>query len=149
MKQFNAAALIAAPTIVLDPTTPTREALRQMKEARTGHALIAEKGSLSGIFTERDVLLKVIDSERALDQPASSWMAVKPIRLDKDTVVHKVIQHMHDGVFRTVPIVDNRDRIVGGIRHRDIIRYLVAHMSDHVLNRPPDPDQVAKRPEGG
>jgi len=39
--------------------------------------------------------------------------------------------------------------VVGCVRHKDIIRYLVEHMADQVLSLPPDPDQVAHTREGG
>jgi predicted transcriptional regulator len=56
---------------------------------------------------------------------------------------------MHAGGYRQVPVVDNEDRILGCVRHKDIAGYLVDHYAAHVLNLPPDPEQVARAPEGG
>jgi hypothetical protein len=35
------------------------------------------------------------------------------------------------------------------VRHKDIAEYLVNHFAGHVLNLPPDPEQAARKPEGG
>jgi hypothetical protein len=48
-----------------------------------------------------------------------------------------------------VPVVDHEDHILGCVRHKDIASYLVDHYAVHVLNLPPDPEQVARAPEGG
>jgi predicted transcriptional regulator len=56
---------------------------------------------------------------------------------------------MHAGGYRQVPVVDHEDHILGCVRHKDIAGYLVNHYAVHVLNLPPDPEQVARAPEGG
>ena len=40
-------------------------------------------------------------------------------------------------------------QIAGCVRHKDIAEYLVDHFAKHVLNLPPDPEQIALTPEGG
>ena len=56
---------------------------------------------------------------------------------------------MWRGEYRNVPVVDEEDRIIGCVRHKDIIKYLAEHFSAQVLNLPPDPEQIALEREGG
>src|ERR1700730_15926456 len=60
--------------LILDEQTPLDQALRQMREHRQGCILVTRDGKLSGIFTERDVLMKVvgtnIDLERTPIRPS-------------------------------------------------------------------------------
>ena len=47
------------PAIVVDAETTLSEVLTKMREAGRGAVLVVKDGRLSGIFTERDVLLRV------------------------------------------------------------------------------------------
>jgi len=47
-----------------------------------------------------------------------------------------------------VPVVDDDGRVLGCIRHEDVVGYL-AEVYPEVLNRPPDPGQVILTREGG
>ena len=97
-KKLGVTALVVDPPIVLDAATPTREAVQRMKRERTGHVLVTEKDRLSGIFTERDVLEKVLGSPQALDQPVSEWMTRDPVRVEAADPLFKAAFHMHEGL---------------------------------------------------
>src|SRR5262245_48481449 len=45
--------------LTVPPTTPVKEAMRLLADNRVGCLLIEENGKTLGIFTERDVLLKL------------------------------------------------------------------------------------------
>jgi CBS-domain-containing membrane protein len=55
---------------------------------------------------------------------------------------------MHEGGFRQIPVVDEQQRVLACVRHKDIAEYLVNHFARHILNLPPDPEQLATSPEG-
>jgi CBS domain-containing protein len=65
------------PALVVDAATPLSRVLQLMREGNRGAALVVSNGTLVGIFTERDVLMKVagqpIDLELA---PISQLMTV-------------------------------------------------------------------------
>jgi CBS-domain-containing membrane protein len=56
---------------------------------------------------------------------------------------------MWRGGFRSVPVVDEEDRVIGCVRHKDIVKYLAQHFPAQVLNLPPDPERIALEREGG
>ena len=135
--------------VALDAETPTREVVRAMRKAKSGYALMLNGKKLAGIFTERDVLTKVLDVEGALEEPASSHMTPDPVSVHSNDPIHRAAWHMHNGGFRSVPVLEEDGTVVGCVRHRDLIRFLVDHLAEHALNLPPDPDQRARAPEGG
>jgi CBS domain-containing protein len=55
---------------------------------------------------------------------------------------------MEEGGYRHLPVVDERERPVGILSVKRIIRYLVEHFPTTVYNLPPDPQAVPKNPEG-
>jgi predicted transcriptional regulator len=76
-------------------------------------------------------------------------MTPDPVCVDSKDPIRQVVRLMHQGGYRQIPIVDASGQIAGCVRHKDIAEYLVNHFAGHVLNLPPDPEQVARKPEGG
>ena len=133
----------------MDETTPVKDVVRQMREAEYGCALICRGGKLCGIFTERDVLNKVIGVEGALDLPVSRLMTADPVSVHENDPIRKAVFAMYRGGFRNVPVVDSEGWVVSCVRHKDIVHLLVEHFAQHVLNLPPDPEKMPSTPEGG
>jgi CBS domain-containing protein len=137
------------PPVVADVATPLRDVLRRMRDGKSGCALITRDGRLAGIFTERDLVARVLGTEGAREQPVEDWMTPDPDRVMQADSIRKAIRLMRRGGIRNVPIVDEQDGVVGCVRHKDIVNYLAEHYPEHVLNLPPDPDQIALEREGG
>jgi len=135
--------------VVVDAETPLREVLQRMRDENSGCALVTREDRLTGIFTERDLVARVLGNENALEQPIADWMTQDPDRVTQSDPIRKAIRVMRRGGFRNVPIVDEEGGVVGCVRHKDIINYLAEHYPAQVLNLPPDPDQIALEREGG
>ena len=149
IKVVEVMALATDPPAVFDVETPLREVVRRMRDENAGCALLTRDGELAGIFTERDLVERVLGNEAALDLPVSKWMTPDPGRVTGTDTVRKTVRMMQQRGFRSVPVVDEAGRIMGCVRHKDIINYLAEHFSGQVLNLPPDPEQIALEREGG
>ena len=149
VRAVEVVALGMDPPVVLDAAVPVKEVIRRMREGQTGCALICSDGKLRGIFTERDVLNKVLGVEGILDRPVSDVMTADPDTVHEDDSIRDAVMAMHRGGFRNVPIVDSQGRVVSCVRHKDIVQYLAQHFAQHVLNLPPDPDNMPETPDGG
>jgi hypothetical protein len=51
--------------------------------------------------------------------------------------------------YRSVPLVDERDRWLGLLSSRNVLRYIAEHFPEAVLNLPPRLNQHLRRAEGG
>ncbi len=149
IKVVEVVALGMDPPIVADASTPLRDVVRQMRDHRSGCALLTRDGKLAGIFTERDVVLRVVGVGGAMDQPVSAWMTPDPDRVGQKDPLITAVRLMRRRGFRNVPVVDEADQVVGCVRHKDIVNYLAEVYPEQVLNLPPDPDQVVLEREGG
>jgi len=128
------------PALVVDASTPLGRVLQLMREDNRGAALVVSDGTLIGIFTERDVLMKVAGSPMDLDHTAvSQLMTVGPITLPADTSVAFALNKMLIEGFRHIPLVDDHNRPIGVVSMRDLIDYLSNFFSREILNLPPDP----------
>jgi len=60
------------PAVLVDATTPLVQVLQLMREGNRGAVLVVSNGTLVGIFTERDVLMKVAGQPTDLGHTAVS-----------------------------------------------------------------------------
>jgi CBS domain-containing protein len=103
--------------------------------------LITEGGGrLAGIFTERDVLTRVVgrdlDARRTL---LGEVMTRNPEALTASDRVAYAIHCMSVSGFRTIPLVDAERRPIGVITVSDVVRWLANLFPEAVLNlRPGD-----------
>ena len=109
--------------------------------------MVEGKGVI-GIFTERDVLTKVVEQKVDLATPIEKLMTPDPKVLKREDSVADAIRLMNQGGYRHIPIVDDQGEVQGIVRVRDIIKYLAEHFPYEVYNLPPDPRQIIRAPEG-
>lgn len=133
------------------PETPLGEVVEQMREQKRGAVVITDgEGKLAGIFTERDLMLRVDHATNAWrKQPISSAMTSTPRTLEARASVAKAIRMMTRGTFRHVPIVDEDRRCIGMLSISAILQYIVQHYPEEFINLPPDPKREASKRWGG
>lgn len=148
LKRMKAAHLDLSVPVTLPPETPVRACLERMGEAKASCVLLVSDEKLVGIFTERDVLNKVVGVEEAADRPVSDFMTAEPNVIEKRDTVARAVNFMHHGKYRHLPIVEE-GRLVGLVEMVDIVKFLADQYADTVFNIPPSPDQILATPEGG
>ncbi|MBI3784844.1 MAG: CBS domain-containing protein [Deltaproteobacteria bacterium] len=122
------------------PKASIRQAIDRMKAQRAGCVLVEEGGRLIGIFTERDVLTKVVGTEIDLDKATvDTMMTADPESLGPDDKVSFALNTMSVRGFRHVPIVNDDDHPCGVVSMRDVVDYMVDLFHTEVLNLPPTP----------
>ena len=140
--------------IVCAETTSIADAMRAMQDQHRGCVLVTGDGTssseLTGIFTERDIMLRVIQRGRnPATIPLSEVMSRNPERLTTTAQVAWVLNMMAVGGFRHVPVVNSRGWPVGVISVRDVVVFLVESFPTEILNLPPDFGRRAESPRDG
>ncbi len=126
------------PPLNVTPQTSVAEAVRLMQEQGVGCVLVQEADRLVGIFTERDLLNKVLDSGQELAQVrVESVMTADPDALPTDAPIAFALNRMGEGGFRRLPLVDEAHQPVGMLSVKHIISYLAEFFPEAVLNLPP------------
>lgn len=120
-----------------DPISAAIDVLRRKSK---GCALVCNPvGKLLGIFTERDILTRVLAKGRSLDDAVSSVMSVTPDSVRPTDGVRDVIRRMTTGGYRHMPVVDEHDQVLGVISVRRIVNYLIEHFPMAIYNLPQSP----------
>jgi CBS domain-containing protein len=145
------ASILKEPLLVLptrDPLCFSREqfvseAMHGMQKEHRGCVLVTETGGsdgpLVGIFTERDVLYRIIDRGRnPATLPLSDVMTRNPDALPAGSSIAFVLNRMAVGGFRHVPVVDENEHPVAVVSVRDVVQFLVEHFPREIMNLPPE-----------
>lgn len=115
---------MSGPTLesVLDGTPPTtvsvrtsvKEAASLMRENHTTAVLVQDQGSITGIFTSKDVVLRVIAP--GLDPANCSVVRVMTPHPDFAPMtmsIQAALRKMHDGHYLNLPVMNDGGEIVG------------------------------------
>jgi CBS domain-containing protein len=140
--------------LVFEGTATVTEAVHAMKRDHSGCVLVTEDGTpdsgVSGIFTERDVLFRIVDRGRDPAQlTLAEVMTPNPETLSLRSSIAYALNKMSVGGFRHVPIVDDARRPAFVVAVRDIVEFLVEAFPREVLNLPPVEGVRAQRSREG
>lgn len=141
----------------LHPTAPRQVTVKQtvadavnvMRQERVGCVLVCDdEGKLIGIFTERDLLRRVLATGKPLSIAVSECMTPDPVALDPKDSIGAAVRRMAEGGYRHLPVIDADRRPVGILSVKKIMHYLVEHFPATIYNLPPDPNTVPHQREG-
>jgi CBS domain-containing protein len=99
------------------------EAARKMNEHHIGALVVTKDGAgeVVGIFTERDLLKRVVaESRRPEETRVGEVMTEDVIVCTPDTPVDGIRQTMREKHIRHMPVVDERGRVIGMISIGDL-----------------------------
>ncbi len=137
-----------SPAACVPMGTRVGDVLELMRRQRAHCVLICEKERLRGIFTERDVVMKVLGLPVDLGAPIETFMTPSPVTLHPEDRIWEAMRLMDEGGYRHIPLVVEDDRVAGVISVQDVIDFLAEHFPAEVFNLPPRSDQVFEAPEG-
>ena len=90
------------------PDTTVTQAAKLMAKRNVGAVMVVENERLTGIFTERDAVFRVIAKGRdAHTTPLSDVMTNAPQTVDPDKTFGYALLMMHENGFRHLPVIEN------------------------------------------
>jgi CBS domain-containing protein len=137
------------PAATLKEMGTIRAAVQLMIDKKLGAVLVERDGHAVGIFTERDLMRRVVAAGIGLDRAIEEVMTPEPETLKLDDSIAFALNRMTIGGFRNVPIVDEAGALVGILSQREVVDYIVSLLPSHVINLPPIPDLEARSEDGG
>jgi CBS domain-containing protein len=125
------------PVVGVDPGTTIRDTIKKMISQSVGCVLVVEDGVLAGVFSERDVLSKVMANNIDMDATnVSQVMTPRPETLPEDSELVYALHKMAVGGYRHVPLLGTDGAPVAVVSMRDIVDYIVSLYQQEVLNLP-------------
>jgi CBS domain-containing protein len=135
--------------LVVESSENVGTTIELMQQRKTGSVLAVRDGVLAGIFTERDILMKVVNRKTDIYKlTVSEVMKPSPEALHLDDSIAYAMNIMSVGGYRHVPIIDDYRKPVSILSVKDVISYIVEHFPDEILNLPPKPLRSTSEREG-
>lgn len=103
------------------PETTVSQAAQLMADRNVGAIVVVENERLVGIFTERDVVFRVV--ARGADPHTTrlaSVMTAPPLTIDPDKTYGHALLIMHENGFRHMPVVEN-GKLIGIVSSRNAL----------------------------
>jgi CBS domain-containing protein len=135
--------------VTVAPDTPIAESIRLMLDQRIGALLVVSEGKAAGIFTERDVLRRVVKGGVDQGRPVREVMTPDPESLGLDDGIAFALNRMIVGGFRHIPIVDDTGAPKAVLSLREVVAFIVSLLPHRFLNLPPEPIHEARSADGG
>jgi len=125
--------IASVPAATVSPETTVLEAVRLMSDERVGAVAVTRDGKLTGIFTERDLMIRVVLKGRDPGAtPVGDVMTGQCISAKKDMSMGAALQLMTERHFRHLPVVDENDRVLGLLSIRNLLHNRVDKLSQEL-----------------
>lgn len=109
------------PVLKVEADATVSQAARLMKQHRRGAILIEDQGRLRGIFTERDMVFRVVAEGLAPESTAiSSVMSEQLVVGDPQDTHVAALLRMASAAVRHLPVVED-SRVVGLVSRRQLM----------------------------
>ena len=89
------------------------EAARAMRDWGVGAILVVSNGSLYGLVTDRDLVVRAVAEGRGADEPVGPLSSANLVGVDADADVHEAMRLMRQHGVRRLPVLE--DGQVAGI----------------------------------
>ena len=117
----------------IDPTASVLEATRRMNEHKLGALVVMNEGQVAGIFTERDVLRRIVAAARNPETTTvGEVMTTDVICVSPETDLDEVSSLMQQRRIRHVPVCDDRGKLQGMLSIGDLNAFHVTHQEAHI-----------------
>ena len=148
LKVDSVSRLHPTPPLRLAPDQTVVDAVRLMREHRVGCLLVCRGDRLLGVFTERDLMRRVLAAGLPLTTPVADCMTPAPVVVGPKESIGAAVRRMEEGGYRHLPVVDEAGRPMGVLSVKRIVHYLAEHFPATICNQPPDPSSFPAEAEG-
>ena len=131
------------------PETSVKDGIAIMQKSKAGYIVVAKNKKVVGIFTETDVVQKILDRNVNWEDPIGTYMTKEPFVLKPTDTVGTAIDLMGQHKFYHIPLIDDKAELVNVLSVRTLIRFLAEFYPQEVYNLPPHPNQIMDTQEGG
>jgi CBS domain-containing protein len=121
------------PIVSIGPGARVIDAINLMLERRVGAALVLDGTKPVGIFTERDVMAKVVAKRTDPETTPITALMTAPVELISSRATPtEALRIMVERHFRHLPVVDEAGHLVGMLSMRHLMRDQIRRLEDQV-----------------
>lgn len=116
----------------VDESDTVFDAISLMAEVNIGAVLVQKKGSISGIFTERDYLMKIaLNSRSSSETKVSDVMSSPVITASPNDTIQQCMEIMTTCRCRHLPVVEGED-LLGIVSIGDLVKKMLEEKESEI-----------------
>ena len=114
------------PPATVETTATALDAVQVMAEEGVGAVAVMEKGELRGIFTERDLMLRVVLKGRSPKEAKMAEVMTSPPKTAPDqSTAEDALNFMIENHIRHLPVVGKDGKLLGMLSIRNLLEHMV------------------------
>jgi CBS domain-containing protein len=126
-------AVLSRPIVTVSRTTTVFEAIEIMAASQVGSVVVVDEGRLVGIFSERDVMLRVVLEKRnpqitQVEEVMTSPVQTIQLRMTADEALKLMVQEH----IRHLPVVDDRGKAQAIVSMRSLLQEKVSELNQQL-----------------
>lgn len=124
--------IVARDLYFVEPAHTVAQVARQMATLRVGAIIVLENQKLRGVFSERDLMMRVVlerlDPEAT---PVSDVMSTEVVTIDESEGIEFAMESMRANQCRHLPVL-NGEEVVGFLSMRDLMHFELAQKTEEL-----------------
>jgi CBS domain-containing protein len=119
--------------VAIDSSATVMGALQEMEKSKVGAILIIDGDQLNGVFTERDLMMRVVLQNKNPESTRVTDVMTSPVlTIAKDKAPDDVLKLMQEKHIRHLPLVNGEGYVEGMISIRHLLTEKVAHLTQEL-----------------
>lgn len=112
--------IMTSEVVTASPDMSIREAAAIMRDSDVGALPVVENGRLTGIVTDRDIVVRAVAGSKSGDTPISEVASRELYTVGPDDFVFEAARLMGDKQVRRIPVVEPDGSLAGIIAMADV-----------------------------
>ena len=143
-----AAMPLQVPVVMMEGDS-IKDCIQAMQDNHTGCVFITDESrTMTGIFSERDVMVKYIGTPLSGDTCVKEVMTGNVLTIDPDATVSQAVDFFGKHHIRHLPVCKEKNKLVGLLSIRVLTNFIAEHLPEDILNLPPKQDIVSTEADG-
>lgn len=118
--------------VTVGPDTSVAETITRMREAELATACVIDDRELLGLFTQRDILHRVIGRRRDWGGPISAEMTTTLKTTTPDSSLADALDAMITWWVRAMPVLDTNNEFVGNLSFSTVVETIAALLAQQL-----------------
>lgn len=125
--------IASVPAATVSPESTVYDAVRLMNDERVGAVAVTRNDTLAGIFTERDLMIRVVLMDKdPKTTRVEEVMTANCVSARKDMSMGEALLLMTEKHFRHLPVVDENKKVLGLLSIRNLLHNRVDKLSQEL-----------------
>ena len=121
--------LIQRKVVVVEPDTPVRIAAQRMKDKMVGCLVVLDGDRPVGVFTDRDIAIRVVGEGKNSETPVKEVMTKDPITVNEDASLFELTKAFREAAVRRLVVVDKEGKLKCIVSIDDVLELLATEFA--------------------